>query len=249
MQGSRRAALSEEKGTVSTGLVMRPAAGRWIAVALVMLMSVWGQASGMVTQVHRDGEKAEEVKLIRIVYTGGISAAGITDLMSSLDKINLMYTNARGIELYLNSGGGDMDSGYMGYNGIRGSRIPVTTVNASMVGSAASLLFCAGQSRQAFEQSWFILHPAAATVSGQQELKPDALNRLSVLLSHYNGVFSSVYRACSHLNDQEIKDMLSAEYLRKDWSALQAQEAGFVSEIVRQPAQADAVWFIQPDRK
>ncbi|EOH8097087.1 hypothetical protein ACMA55_004683, partial [Salmonella enterica subsp. enterica serovar Newport] len=92
-----------------------------------------------------------------------------------------------------------------------------------------------------------ILHPAAATVSG--EMKPDAVNRLSVLLSHYNGVFSSVYRACSHLNDQEIKDMLAAEYLRKDWSALQAQEAGFVGEIVRQPAQADAVWFIQPDKK
>lgn len=232
---------------MSTGQVTRPGPGRWRAVALAMLMSVWGQASGMVTEVHREGEKAEEVKLIRIVYTGGISAAGITDLMSSLDKINLMYTNARGIELYLNSGGGDMDSGYMGYNGIRGSRIPVTTVNASMVGSAASLLFCAGQSRQAFEQSWFILHPAAATVSG--EMKPDAVNRLSVLLSHYNGVFSSVYRACSHLNDQEIKDMLAAEYLRKDWSSRQAQEAGFVSEIVRQPAQADAVWYIQPDKK
>ena len=203
----------------------------------------------MVTEVHRDGEKAETVKHIRIVYTGGIGTAGMTDLLSTLDKINLTYTNAQGIDLYLNSGGGDMDSGYMGYNAIRGSRIPVTTVNAAMVGSAASLLFCAGQSRQAFAGSWFILHPAAATVSGQQELKPDTLNRLSVLLSHYNGVFSSVYRACSRLNDQEIKDMLSAEYLRKDWSALQAQEAGFITDIVIQPAQADAVWFIQPDKK
>ncbi|EAY8717995.1 hypothetical protein BSY44_23105 [Salmonella enterica subsp. enterica serovar Paratyphi B] len=221
--------------------------GGMFSVAVMLMTVLSGQGFAMVTEVHRGGEKAEDVKHIRIVYTGGISTPGMTDLLSTLDKINLTYTNAQGIDLYLNSGGGDMDSGYMGYNAIRGSRIPVTTVNAAMVGSAASLLFCAGQSRQAFAESWFILHPAAATVSG--EMKPDAVNRLSVLLSHYNEVFSTVYRACSHLNDQEIKDMLSAEYLRKDWSAQQAQEAGFITDIVRQPAHADAVWFIQPDKK
>ncbi|WP_239043212.1 ATP-dependent Clp protease proteolytic subunit [Citrobacter freundii] len=216
---------------------------------MMVLVLLSSNVFAMVTEVHRDVEKAESVKHIRIVYKGCINSAGMTDLISTLDKINLIYINAQGIEIYLNSRGGDMDSGYMGYNAILGSRIPVTTVNAAMVGSAASLLYCAGQFRHAFAESWFILHPAGATLNGQQELKPDALNRLAVLLSHYNGVFSSVYRVCSNLNEQEMKDMLSAEYLRKDWSALKAQEAGFVSEIVSKPSQVDAIWFIQPDKK
>lgn len=218
---------------------------RWAAVLFILPV----HAISAVTEVRSDGVRNDSVKQIKITYTGGVTQEQIMDLMETLDKVNLNYHGAQKITLYLNSGGGNMDSGYMGYNAIKNSRIPVTTVNAALVGSSASLLFCAGAERQALPAAYFILHPASATVYGGQELKPDALNLLSSTLSHYNDIFKMVYQTCTHLSEADIRDMLSAENKRKDYSAEQAKAEGLIHDITFRISPSDVSYFIRPDKK
>lgn len=206
-------------------------------------------AHAAVTEVRPEGLRNEAVKHINVTYSGAITPELIMDLMSTLDKVNLTYLTAQGMTLYLNSGGGNMDSGYMGYTAIKNSRIPVTTVNAAVVGSSASLLFCAGTSRQAFPASHFILHPASATVLGGQDLKPDALSLLSSTLARYNAMFKSVYQTCTHFSDADIEAMLSAENQRKDLSAEQAKSVGLINAVTSQRGPAEVSYFIQPDKR
>lgn len=218
-------------------------------LAVLWAVGVMMPAWSAVTEVRPEGANLATVRTVHVTYTGGVSADGVTELMSTLDRVNLLYTAGERIVLYINSGGGDMNSGYMGYNAVRNSRIPVTTVNAALVGSSASLIFCGGRVRQAFPEAYFILHPASAVVNGGQEFKPDTLSLLKNVLSHYNDVFYSVYRGCSTLSDADIRTMLSAENQRKDFTAEQARGAGIVSEVVERTPGAEASYFINADKK
>lgn len=142
-----------------------------------------------------------------------------------------------------------MNSGYMGYNAIKNSRLPVTTVNASLVGSSASLLFCGGSVRQSFPNAYFILHPASAMVRAGQEFKPDTLALLNTTLLHYNELFYSVYRECSMMHEVDIRNMLSAENQRKDLTAGEAKDVGIISEVIKGMPPADVSYFINADKK
>lgn len=79
---------------MNTELVIRPSPGRWIAVVLATLMSVWGQSSGMVTEVHRDGDKTEEVKLIRIVHNRVFRSVyrACSDINGCITQVNTRLT-------------------------------------------------------------------------------------------------------------------------------------------------------------
>lgn len=215
--------------------------------SLLLMMPILTHAA--VTEVRAEGMRNDAVKQIKVTYSGAITPEQIMDLMETLDKVNVSYPNAQRLTLYLNSGGGNMDSGYMGYQAIKNSRIPVTTVNAALVGSSASLLFCAGTERQSFPESHFILHPASATVNGGTELKPDTLSLLSSTLTRYNEVFKTVYQTCTRLKAPEIDEMLSAENKRKDLSAEQAKSDGLIHDTTSQWIMADVSYFIQPDKR
>lgn len=131
----------------------------FIIVTCFSLFTVSAQAG--VNKVYQTFFGADAaVKVAKIYYTADVNAETVSDLARVIDELNIGYKNLEAIYLYVSSYGGDMDSGYVGYWLVKGSRIPVTTVNIATVGSAASMIFCGADDRQSLQGSRFILHPA-----------------------------------------------------------------------------------------
>ena len=80
---------------------------------------------------------AAKAVYIKIVYIGEVNGTKVAELMAGIDDINASYPAVKEISLYINSFGGDMEAGYIGGQAVRGSRIPIKTINAAMTGSAA----------------------------------------------------------------------------------------------------------------
>ncbi len=78
-----------------------------------------------------------------IYFNAGIDPQTVAWLLSSIDEINGNYRNIQNIDIYLNSGGGDMDSGYMAYEALRKKPTKLNMINASNVASSATIIYCA----------------------------------------------------------------------------------------------------------
>ncbi len=177
--------------------------------------------------IKNNGLPDKSVESIKIVYTGIIEENQIKDFLVALDEANNNYPNAKSIYVYINSRGGDMDSGYMAYEAIRSSRIPVTTVNASEIASSASMMFCGASKRLSMVHASFLLHPASLYVEG--EVRPDELNRTMKELNRYNALFKTVYEKCTSLSDEELNDILYSEKNSLLLSASDALSKGMIN--------------------
>lgn len=75
-------------------------------LALLCVANFFSNARSAVTEVRPDELSNNNVKTIRITYSGGIAVDGVMDFMSTLDKVNMKYPAGERIILYINSGGG-----------------------------------------------------------------------------------------------------------------------------------------------
>jgi len=150
----------------------------------------------------------------KVYFTGEVTAQKAAALFRALDDANISYPKLKHIYLYIDSYGGDMDSGYAAYWAIKSSRTPVTTVNLATVMSSATMMFCGGKERASMKGGRFILHPAAAGI----ELKwaqPDQLAALQKNVSEFNRMFADTYRECTNMNETEISHTLYSENQRE----------------------------------
>ncbi|MDH2999774.1 hypothetical protein A1D23_06665 [Chelonobacter oris] len=149
----------------------------------------------------------------KIFYTAPIEANLVSDLVFAIDEINSLYPKLKNIYLYINSDGGDMDSGQIAYWAVKSSKIPVTTVNLSMVGSSATIMFCGAQQRLSLPGGKFLLH--ASSLTGTEGLlRPDDIDNLKKESMLYNQVFFNTYKQCTEYSDQEIGRLLHSEGTR-----------------------------------
>ncbi len=192
--------------------------------------------------IRNNGLSDKSVENIKIVYTGFIAENQITDFLAALEEANNNYPNAKNIYLYINSRGGDMDSGYMAYEAIRSSHIPVTAVNASGVASAASLMFCGASKRLSMPHASFLLHPAALYVEG--EIKPDELTRTIKELARYNALFKAVYEKCTSLSPEELTDILYSEKNSLLLSASEALSKGIITDTLNLQPRTQVSYYI-----
>ncbi|MFN2049367.1 ATP-dependent Clp protease proteolytic subunit [Pantoea agglomerans] len=112
--------------------------------------------------------KAQEIKSAKIVYIGEVNGTKVAELMAGIDDINVSYPAVKEISLYINSFGGDMEAGYMGGQAVRGSRIPIKTINAAMTGSAATLIYCSGAQRETLPSATFFNPPCSESKHSEQ---------------------------------------------------------------------------------
>lgn len=156
--------------------------------------------------------KNDDVKSVKIIYTGNVTEKNIVELMASIDEVNSNYHNLENIYLYINSGGGDMSSGYMGYESVKNSRTPITTINAAMVGSAATLFYCAAKKREVMPLASFLLHAASVkNITQQIYLQPNHIEESKQYVEYFNSIFRSVYKTCTNYNGMEIDKILFSE--------------------------------------
>ncbi|GGF22320.1 ATP-dependent Clp protease proteolytic subunit [Hymenobacter cavernae] len=157
-------------------------------------------------------------------------AANLDTFLSNLER-----SGARSCTIRLNSPGGSWLAGQTMRARILASKLTVTTVNEGLVGSACTLVFAAGNVRQAQAHAKFMMHQISGQVDGQiKEIKKvlaaqEALNRST----------AEMYVAVSTKSVEEWEQMMEAE----TWlSAQEAKAIAFCTEVL--PAK---VGLVAPD--
>lgn len=168
--------------------------------------------------IKSDKIKPDKIDSAKIVYNGAVSLSLVAALISAIDEINADYPAVKSIKLYINIGGGSIQSGYLGYQAIKGSKIPIEVVNSGMTAPAATLLYCGAQKRATFLDSSFILHSAFIETTKGTSFRPNDAERMKKDIELGNKYFKSIYRSCTSLKPKNIENILlsndNARYLR-----------------------------------
>ncbi|ACS86423.1 ATP-dependent Clp protease proteolytic subunit [Musicola paradisiaca] len=214
----------------------------WLLLLTLSAFSV--QASLKV--ISTPGVKAEEVDSVKMYFTGAVNQHNITELTTALDEANMRFKNAQAIYLYINSRGGEMDSGHSGYLAIRSSRIPVTTVDLSVVGSAATMLFCGAQNRVMLKDTLIMIHAPKVGI-GEKEAAPDMLDSHHQWMDNYVGMLKNIYRECTSLSDDELRQRLYSEDNHLFLNNQDAEKIKISTRTEDKIRAAEVVYFIDDD--
>ncbi len=112
-----------------------------------------------------------DVRNRRIVFHGGIEL-GVDFGQSPIETAikSLLYLDSiqcpKGIEIWINTGGGDIEEMLGFYDLIKSCQNEVTTIGFGLVASAGCLLLAAGDKRYATENLWFMWHRSETTLIG-----------------------------------------------------------------------------------
>lgn len=180
----------------------------------------------------------------KIFYSGDVGRASVIDLIEAIDAAN-NNKHVDGIYLYLNSYGGDMDSGEMAASVIRSSKKPVITVAMSTVGSSATLMLCAGSERRALPDGSIYLHPSVTNYEGA--LRPNTINELSKENKRFSAMFRKVYEKCTSLGSKELDDILYSESNRVTFTPEEAIKIGIISSIDSKIIDTSISYYISDD--
>lgn len=179
-----------------------------------------------------------------IYFNAGIDPQTVAWLLSSIDEINGNFRNIKNIDVYINSGGGDMDSGYLAYEALRKNPTKLNMINASNIASAATMIYCASSQRYAMPMASFLLHPAAAANDINDYLKPDQAQRILDDAEKYNALFRSVYTSCTNIPAEELKAITSSESRRATYNIDAAQKVGLVNQEINTPTTYPVTYYI-----
>jgi ATP-dependent Clp protease protease subunit len=186
-----------------------------------------------------DNVKPGEVQQAKIIYSGEVNSRQAAELISAIDEINNDYPATKLIKLYISSFGGSMESGYLAMQAVKGSVIPIETINAGMNASAATLIYCGADKRYTFPHSSFILHPSAAPNLKTDWIRPNDIDLLKKDVEDGNKFFRSVYKKCTSLSSDEIDKVLysndSARYFLANEAKKIKLSQGEISGITPTP--------------
>ncbi|HEJ7122187.1 ATP-dependent Clp protease proteolytic subunit [Serratia marcescens] len=165
--------------------------------------------------VKNDKIKPDNVDTVKIVYNGDVTPTLVAELISALDEINVNYPAAKSIKLFISSFGGSMESGYLAYQAVKGSKIPVETINAGMTASSATLVYCGAPKRYTFPDASFMLHPSASPNLKAEWIRPNDVEFIRKDVEDGNKYFKSIYGSCTTLARQDVEKILfSNDYAR-----------------------------------
>lgn len=214
--------------------------------ALLMAMFLPFMAMANTYQMA-DNTMFKDVKTVKVTFSGLITIKKSAAFMSVLDEINQRYVNAEHVYLYFNSVGGDMDSALSMYYAIRGSRLPVTTVNLSVVASAATIPYCAADQRQSMKEAIFIIHPAQMGSLDDKNVTPSKIRITENYISNYNTLFMNIYSHCTDFSAQQLKEPLYSDDSRLYLSAAQSVQHRMSTQIVDKMTAAPVSYFVTDD--
>lgn len=177
--------------------------------ATLILLSVHAEAT--ITRVVNNAVAPQAVDAVKVFYTGAVNQEKVMALASVIDEINQKYTSAKNIYLYISSNGGDIDSGNIGYQLVKSSPIPVTTINVSSVISSATLIYCGAQNRLVMDNTDFLLHAPKVVTSIKNEVPENVINDEHEWSATFRGMFKHIYKTCTNLSDDQIDKVTYSE--------------------------------------
>ena len=161
----------------------------------------------------------------KIYLSGTISPNGI-----SANKLRADLEAITGdVEIHINSGGGSFFEGIEIFNLLREYSTnagKVTTVNTGLVASAASHIFCAGDTRKAYEHSTLMIHNAwGVSIGNANKMRATVSMLLGV-----DGIQSRIYSHISGEGEQLIRSKMDSEtwYIGKN----ELLKSGLVTDII-----------------
>ncbi|EAW8185415.1 peptidase S14 [Salmonella enterica] len=180
-------------------------------------------------------------EIAKIYYSGDMNTSSISRLVSIFDEIN-KNANIKRIYLYINSYGGDMDAGLMASAVIKSSKIPVTTVAMSTVGSSATIMLCAAKDRRSLPNGYIYLHPSFINYNG--DVRPNNIQEMSNESRRFNNMFKKVYEKCTNLTDDMINNILYSESNRITYTPEEAKKVNLISGIDRKIVEAEKNYYV-----
>jgi ATP-dependent Clp endopeptidase proteolytic subunit ClpP len=155
-------------------------------------------------------------------FSDGVSAS---DFVASLAAI----PSARGLEVHINSPGGDVFDGIAIYNAIAQFPGRTKTVVDGLAASAASFIAQAGQEREVSPGSMVMIHDASGLCIGNAA----DMRILAGLLDQVSGNLADIYAAHAGKTSAEWRDAMQAETWYK---AADAVSAGLADRLAERPA-------------
>jgi ATP-dependent protease ClpP protease subunit len=102
------------------------------------------------------------------------------------DAVNFLFPKP--IYLHITSNGGDLFAGFLAYDAIRNSKVPIYTVVDGYAVSSGSIMFMAGRKRFMTSNSYILIHQLSQTVNGTQtnaDVMDDAANNIELMTRLY----------------------------------------------------------------
>jgi len=135
----------------------------------------------------------------------------------------LLKAAGNDVDVYINSGGGDVFSGSEIYSALRAYQGKVNIHIVGVAASAASVIACAGHS-DISPTAMMMIHNVSSGARGDYH----AMDKESEILQQANKAVSAAYEAKCGISEQEALKMMD----RESWlTAKEAVELGLVDEI------------------
>lgn len=166
-------------------------------------------------------DKANGSAVINIyadIYSGGKCSA------ECLSKQIADLKDAKQIDVYINSNGGDVFEGLAIYNALKRSKAKIVTHCDGMAASIASVIFMAGEERVMPKSSFLMIHNAWGGMVGNAEEMRKYADDLETVTQASVGI----YKENSSLSEDEIKSLMDKETIL---TAEEAFEFGFATRL------------------
>ena len=171
-----------------------------------------------------------------IYFKTDVSKESIDQLSNEISRLNNKLQNLekksvygqfspKPIYLHITTNGGDLLSGFFGYDKIKASRYPINTVIEGGVASAGSLLSIAGTNRYMTPNSHLLIHQLRTGIIGTYEELVDEKNNCNQFMEK---LVSLYHKNCNgKMSKTKIK-----EFLKRDifWDTKTAIKNGLVDE-------------------
>ncbi len=136
---------------------------------------------------------------IDVPGSGGVSGLDVIDALDSFDGGD--------VEIHINSPGGSAFEGISIYNSLKSYPGKVTTYNDSVAASISSIIFLAGEERQAAPGSFFMMHNAWSYYGGNAE----ELRKHAELLEQADDTLIGIYESETNWNRDTVQNLMRVE--------------------------------------
>ncbi|HGJ5856558.1 ATP-dependent Clp protease proteolytic subunit [Arsenophonus nasoniae] len=147
------------------------------------------------------------------------------------------------INLHMSSSGGDITSGFTGYNFLKTLPIPVTTFNISNIDSIANVIFLAGSERNANNRARFLLHPFQWGLGGIQTVDHERMREWVSSLDHDLERFIDIFK--SEVGDHDWREMIKSSKIINPADALSYGIINHINDaLVPNPNGTPTIWWV-----
>lgn len=142
-----------------------------------------------------------------VFWTGEIDEEHFKEVQETIDGLR----EAKKIVLFIASGGGFMPPALAFYNWVRALRIPLITVAAGEVASAAIIVFLAGQKRFVSPHSYLRIHSIRASMAKDADILPSELSGIEADLKAAHDIYVNICVRETRLGTEEINNFMAGE--------------------------------------